>query len=610
MSKDTFASLAHLGFPEPVVEAIPTAEGGWLLRSPLELAAYPPTLLHALREHATDCPDRVALCDYEPGGIGRQVRFGEFWQTVLQIASRLKSICNGRPLLILSGNSIEHAMVRLGAMAAGIAAAPVSPGYSLAAESHEKLQHVYKVCQPGALFVQDTRLFQTALQSLQPCPPVIAVHDEGGVADFRLVDWISGPAAKSPPEIDIDAIDPDSAAQIMFSSGSTGMPKGVIHTHDNLVSSLTQTQLVIVHERDRTGANQSQNIASWLPWHHVSGAGGLLLGLFRGFSHYIDPGKPIPGQEKPTIDLLRRVPLSFYVNVPLGYEMLINAFESDRELAESFFATIRFLIFGGAGIPSETFQRFDRLSKDIKGVRVPFISAYGSTETTGSITFTYFDADATGLIGLPVPGVELKLFPCHGKFEIYVKGSNVTPGYLQGRVGLFDDEGYFKTGDLVEWVDEGDFNKGLRFAGRKAEEFKLSSGTWVAASLLRSRLCDFASPLVKEVVICGLNRAYIGALVWLDESKCRQVDAGFDARLPWQSKVVLTRLEHEFRRHNRAYPATSMSVRRVMLMTEPLVPEAGEISDKGSVCSQKVLELRAGSVERLYSSEAPDILTL
>ena len=279
-------------------------------------------------------------------------------------------------------------------------------------------------------------------------------------------------------------------------------------------------------------------------------------------------------------------------------------------LAENFFKTIRFLIYGGAGIAAETFQRFDRLALEIKGEKVPFISAYGSTETTGSITFTYFDADTTGLIGLPVPGVKIKLSPCHGKFEVRVKGPNVTPGYLQGNEGLFDDEGYLKMGDLAEWVDEDDFNKGLKFGGRVAEEFKLCSGTWVAASALRSRLVDLAAPLVQEAVICGLNREFVSALVWLNENMCRKLDMDFDTSQPWQSNAVIAAIKSVVSKHNLQHSGSSTRIKRLKIMIDPLSPEKGELSDKGSVNSRRVLETRTGAVVSLYETETSDILLI
>ena len=262
MAKDTFGSLAHLGFPEPVVEVEPTGEGGWLLRSPLKLKPHPPTLLHALQKQAQKFPGRLAFSEHPPDSALHEVQFGEFWQMVVGISGQLRSLCKGSPLMILSGNSIEHAVIRYAAMAAGIPAAPVSPGYSLAANSHEKLKQVYNICRPGAIFVLDTQYFAAALQSLDERPPVISVHDDTGLADICFADLITMMPAGPVQDLDLDGIDIDSPAQIMFTSGSTGLPKGVIHTHGNLVSNLTQTQQTLEdeHQGEDKGREEKQGI--------------------------------------------------------------------------------------------------------------------------------------------------------------------------------------------------------------------------------------------------------------------------------------------------------------------------------------------------------------
>jgi feruloyl-CoA synthase len=612
METDTFGSLAHLGFPEPEVEVTPTPEGGWLLRSPMPMPPHPPTLIHALSAHARRTHGRVALSEQVSRGGVRQLNFDELWRTVSGLSRLLKPVCNEKPLMILSGNSIDHALVRLAAMTAGCSAAPVSPAYSLLPEGAEKLRHVYDLCRPGAVFVQDTGPFARALESLPGLPAVIAMEDEAGIADLRLQDWLASVGSGRDPDAFEDFPNPGQPAQIMFTSGSTGLPKGVVHTHGNLVSSLAQSGLVLTDTEEYEGATDdaATNAVSWLPWHHVSGTNMLTLGLFRGFSFFLDSGRPLPGQMEPTVEILRRVSQRFYVNVPAGYEMLIGELEKDHDFAGRFFEGLQFLIFGAAGITAETFRRYDRLARASKGEKVPFISAYGSTETTGSVTFTYFDADATGLMGLPVPGVAIKLVPARGKYEVRVKGPNVTPGYLGGSPNPFDEEGYLKTGDLADWVDREDFNKGLRFAGRVAEEFKLRSGTWVAGGVLRSRLIDLLAPLAKDAVVCGLNRAFVGALVWLDEMACRERDAGFDSMHPWSSAVVTEEIVRKLAGYNRGQPGSSRRIGRILLMDRPLSPACGEVSDKGSVNSALVQETRAADIERMYTSEEPGILVL
>jgi feruloyl-CoA synthase len=406
-----------------------------------------------------------------------------------------------------------------------------------------------------------------------------------------------------------DPPDMDAPALYLFTSGSTGMPKAVIHSPRNIAAGTAMSNQVLFREQfsdDWTPPATSRHTVDWLPWHHISGSTMLWGAVNAGTTLHIDAGRPLPGQFDKTLELLRTVSPCFYLNVPVGYRMLVAELERDDDLRRTFFADLDFLMYGAASLPADIYVRMQELAVETVGHRLLFLSAYGSTETCGSVTFTYFECDPTGLLGLPVPGVEIKLVPHDRAYECRVKGANVTQGYLGFEAAghhLFDEDGYLRTGDLVDWVDPHRPEMGLRFAGRLAEEFKLSSGTWVSGSALRNAVIDAAAPLVAEASVVGPNRDSVAVLVWLNEAECRARDAAFDPERPWESKAVTGDIRSAVEAYNDHNTGSSRRIARLMLMTDPLSGDAGELSDKGSVNHRMVRELRAAVIERLYSEE-------
>jgi len=599
MSKlQAFSSLECLGISPPAIEAQELPDGGWLLRYPQPLREYPRSLLHALHHNVLQHPERIALAErHRCGREGwRTLDYKTLWGQISALALYFRNSALNKPVVMLSGNSIEHAVVRLAAMLAGQPAVPVSPGYSLQAVSFEKLHHVITVVDPGVIFVQNTGDYGRALTSLDNGVPVLAVNDTQEVADWVLSQVINAEECEADFSL-LDEIDSDAAAQFMFTSGSTGMPKAVVHTHRNLVVAATQAAQVF---QANDVVEEPQCATSWLPWHHVSGMATLYNTLMGGHSFFLDHGKPLPSQFEETLKTLKEVSPTSYISVPVGYQQLVKELEQDRGFATQFFHKVRYLIFGGAGIAGDTLERFKQLALECKGEIVPFISAYGSTETTASITFTYFNAELQGLIGLPVPGVEIKLLPYHGKYEVRVKGENVSPGYFPPVDDLFDEQGYLRMGDLVEWYDKDDFTKGLIFAGRIAEEFKLLSGTWVSSSHLRGSLIELGAPLIQEIVVCGINRDYVSVMIWLNHEACRSFDESYCSGQPWLSSKLVGVLASKLADHNAHNPGSSTRIVSGLFMTEPLCAAEGEISDKGSVNSLRVQERRQQLLEHIY----------
>jgi feruloyl-CoA synthase len=353
----------------------------------------------------------------------------------------------------------------------------------------------------------------------------------------------------------------------------------------------------------------TRHVVDWLPWHHISGSTMLWGAVYSGVTFHIDSGRPVPGQFHPTLDLLRTVSPCFYLNVPVGYRMLVAELERDPELRRTFFADLDFLLYGAASLPADIYTRIQELAVATVGQRLLFLSAYGSTETCGSVTFTYFECNPTGMLGLPVPGVDIKLVPHDRAYECRVKGVNVTPGYLgplAQTTEAFDAEGFLRTGDLVDWADPDRPEMGLAYVGRLAEEFKLGSGTWVLGSAIHDAVIDAAAPLIAEASVVGPNRESVAVLAWLDEGECRARDEAFEPNRPLRSESIAGGLRSAIDRYNRQNPGSSRRIARLMLMTEPLSGDAGELSDKGSVNHRAVRERRAAAIERLYADVPGD----
>jgi feruloyl-CoA synthase len=498
----------------------------------------------------------------------------------------------GRSLLILSGNSVMHAVVKYGAMAARLPACPVSVNYALMGGDYGRLRHVIDLVRPAVVFAEQTQTFRAALQSVDFGDAALVTDDptlvEGTQGSGPLVSTASVLATPAGPEVDasIAAIDPDEASLYMLTSGSTSLPKAVIQTQRMITSNLAQGRQVMGDT-----AGWSDVMLDWLPWSHVSGAFTKMGTLTSGGTLYIDGGKPLPGLFAESLRNLKEIAPKFYVNVPFGYAMLADALEKDDELRRRFLGNLRLALYGGAGLPQALYDRFQQLAVDTVGERIFFTTGYGATETASGCMAIYFPTEEVG-IGLPMPGLTLKLVPNGDRYEVRLKGPMVTPGYLghgEKNRGIFDEDGFYRTGDAAQLHDPADIGKGLKFAGRLAEEFKLSNGTWVAAGRLRALLVETFAPLLGDFVICGENRDRLTALTW---PKAPVDDA----------------LRAELSRRLGAFNAgrgASERIEALLLLAEPPSADAHELSDKGTINQRVTLLRRAADVERLESGQ-PD----
>ncbi|WP_164089169.1 AMP-binding protein [Sphingorhabdus sp. YGSMI21] len=568
-----------------------------LLLREAHLAAY-------LLKHAEERPDRAWLAQRTGDGKGwRTLSFADAKQQIdgLTEALLLLGLESGASLAILSGNSIEHAVMMMAALQAGLVTVPVSEAYSLMSEDFGRLRHVAEVVEPSIVFVQDGARFSEAIERVGLGHlPVIAVQNvQAGQLDFCALAAIE-PSGKVPDAF--AAIDPDSIAKIMFTSGSTGAPKGVPLTHGGLVtaaeSNLTTMGRLAVGETVRL---------DWAPWSHVFGGTTLSLSIIDGGTFYIDEGKPVPGLFDQTLRNLADVQPDFFMNVPSAISMLVEAMEADEQLARRILDKMTSLGYGGAALPADIVQRFESLAVKYTGHRIAIVCGYGTTETGPGGGFVYWPTDETGTLGLPHPGFAMKLVPLDGqRYDVRVAGKAVTKGYCNRpdlNAEIFDADGFYRTGDCVHFANPEDPLSGLIFAGRLNEEFKLLNGTFVRVGEVRSKLVDSLAPLVKDVVVCGENRADVRILAWLNVEAAKALDgsAGSDLELLSNSAVVTGEIRRKLTAYNRANPGASQSVRAVRLLSLPPQLDHGEITDKGSINQRAVIEHRFNELEALYA---------
>ena len=570
-----------------------------------ELGPFPPSMAHVLRREADEHPARVLAT--QPADSGRaSLTWGEARSQADAIGQSLLDHGLGpdRPLMILSGNSLEHLVLMLGAMTAGVPVVSLSTAYSLLSDDHARLHEVAALCSPGMVFADDADAYGAALAALEAAVPLqVVARGQAGVTLDELRATTPGAAL----ETAFAALSPDTVAKIGLTSGSTGRPKGVITTHRMLCSNqqaLGQVWPFLHHE--------PPVLVDWLPWSHTFG-GNHNLGqvLAFGGTLHIDDGKPAPALFDRTVRALAEHPPTVYYNVPAGYALLVPRLEHDRDFAERFFSRPRFMFYAAAALPESLWDRLEALTREVAGRDIPLTASWGATETAPASTSAHFAGSRCGCIGVPLPGVTLKLVPHAEKLEIRVSGPNVTPGYHgdpQATAAAFDEEGFLRTGDAVRLVDPDDPSQGLMFDGRLAEDFKLTSGTWVAVGRLRTELISAAGGVIADAVIAGHDGEYVAALAWLNQAEARRL-CDTDGEAPPDHPVLREHLSAALARLNEGAGSASR-VERLLVLRDPPDLDAGEITDKGYVNQRRVLERRSGDVARLFAEPAdPAVVT-
>ena len=599
-------------------------DGSTWLRSTEPLQPHPERLTEVLARQADATPDRLFVARRSPPptpgaprGDWEGITYGRMRERARAIGQWLvdQGASAERPVAILSENGLEHLSLAFGALWAGVPVVPVSPAYSLVSQDFGKLRHVLRTTTPRVVFATGAA-YARAIAATVGDGVVIVLADEamaaaqaGALAGRNIVPWSALLATAPGPALDAAhaAVGPDTIVKFLFTSGSTKEPKAVVNTHRMLCANqqmLRQTMAFM--------ADEPPVLVDWLPWNHTFGGNhNIGIALWNGGTLYIDDGRPTPAGMAETLRNLREISPTVYFNVPRGFEELAVAMGEDAVLRERLFSRVQVFMYAGAGLSQPVWNRLDELAVATLGRRVPIITGLGMTETAPSCLFAVGEGVRSGHVGLPCPGVEVKLVPVEDKTEVRFRGPNVMPGYWRApqQTGeAFDEDGFYRTGDAVRWVDPADPQQGLAFDGRIAEDFKLSSGTFVRVGPLRAAAIAAGDPLVQDVVVAGLDRDDIGLMVLprLDEARKR---AGLPAdATPAQvlgSAPVLAFFQDLLDRLWSAGTGSATRPARLLLLTEPPEIDRGEVTDKGSINQRAVLAHRGHLVAHLYGEPLP-----
>jgi len=555
-------------------------DGAVFLRSPHALGPYPVNLTTRLERWARETPGRVLAAQRGPHGGWRRLTYADAHSRVRRIGQALldRGLSAERPVAILSENGLEHLLLTLAALHVGVACAPVSPAYSLLSADHAKLRQIIALATPGLVFAQDEARYAKAVAAAVP----------GGT------EVMYGELPEAEPSARVGTAHagtgPDTIAKLLFTSGSTGQPKAVINTQRMLCANQQMLAQALPWL-----AEVPPVLVDWLPWHHTAGGNhNVGIALYHGGTIYIDEGRPLPGLIEKTVHNLREVGPTIYFNVPRGYEALLPFLRADEELRRTFFSRLGLMQYAAAVLPQPVWKAYDELALETCGERILWVTGYGATETAPFVMSTNQGAARAGTVGLPVDGVEMKLAPVNDKLEARFRGPNITPGYWRAPQltrAAFDEEGYYRSGDAMRFLDARDPAQGLEFDGRLTEDFKLTTGTWVSVGPLRSQIVAAGDPWVQDAVIAGHGRGEVGALV---------------IPRPGAQAPDLQRLLDALAARS---TGSSNRIARAMLLPGPLSIDAGEITDKGSINQRAVLKCRADLVEMLYTEpSAPQVL--
>ncbi len=587
-----------------------SADGTKLLYAVIPLEPHPYRLTERLKHWANVTPNNIFIGRRNEAGSWDTLTYAETFAKVKSIAQALlnRKISTATPVTILSENSIEHALIALAALHAGIPHSPIAPAYSLRSADLEKLKHVINLLTPGLIFVQDGKKYEKALEAIAKDVEIISPVKPDGDFKFTYFDELIYTKPTTEVEHAFEAIQPGTVAKILFTSGSTGLPKGVINTHENISTNWQQITQTFPFVKE-----QGLEFIDWLPWNHTFGSNhNLGIALYNGGAFYIDDGKPTPNGIAATVANLKERRPTIYFNVPKGFEDLIPHFKSDEQLRKHFFTNVKMLFYAGAAMPQHVWDTWEELAIETTGKKIMIASGLGCSETCPSALFASEPGGFAGLLGVPVPGLELKLVPLEGKIEARYRGKNVFPGYWRQpelTANAFDEEGFYCTRDALKFVDETNANKGMIFDGRIAEDFKLNTGTWVNVSVLRAQIIAAGNGLIQDVVITGHDNHFIGAIVFAGLDYCRKItglDAGATPNKLINHIVIKQKLQKVLNELSVKSTGSATLVKRAVFADFILSIDKGEITDKGSINQRMILQQHPELVEKIYSSIVED----
>jgi feruloyl-CoA synthase len=594
----------HLGKPGLAIERKPN--GLVYAQNPNPLRSYPPRLSDRLDFWARVAPERIFLAQRISDRSWRTITYSAFQRSVRSIGQALlnRRLSVDRPVVVLSGNDIEHALLMHAAMYVGIPYVPVSPSYSLAVSEFTRLSEILWVLKPGLIFAEDLSAYVRALKNVgYTSAEAVTCSSASALQATSFSELANTPATSAVNEANA-RVGHSTIAKILFTSGSTGHPKGVINTQEMLCSNQAMILSMLPFLED-----DAPITVDWLPWHHTFG-GNHNLGviLYNGGSLYIDEGRPISGAFAATARNLREIATTLYFNVPKGYEELIMCLRQDSRLRETFFSRLKLIFYAAASLPQTVWDELEQLALETCGERITIVSSFGSTETAPFAMCPVKQSRRAGYVGLPAPGVKLKLVPIGEKLEARIKGPNVTPGYWKNEEltrAAFDDEGFYCMRDALAFLEPQHPEEGFIFDGRVAEDFKLSTGTWVNVGLLRTSFLHHCNPYVQDVAIAGHDRDYISALIFPNVEACRAINSlAPDASLgEIATNPAIRELFHQLLMSFAAENIGSSSrIARAMLMPDRPSLDKGELTDKGSLNQLVTLRNRSPLVDELYAT--------